>query len=241
MAVDSKRNVSGAFSRRDISELDFNLCHPCQIKCHSGDLLSYDSASSTNTHGQRLASCSKSSEPSKPGTTAVYRLPIKIRNNLREQAARDVSQHQENSRWSEFRVQVTRQLADIQESRHPKLSGIARFKEKVYSMGLCAAAIKIDYTNFPVGCLAFANAGGENVKCNEHGSNKCYCIWWYYKNDRVCMDWKPYALGYYEGMRRGDECELHESFKCYCLWRPSEKETENFCTYNLRWLRRRQR
>lgn len=84
------------------------------------------------------------------------------------------------------------------------------------SLGASESIIEIDRSN---GSPDFLDAGRDDVVCKQHGGNDCYCVWWYYKHDvdRVCMDWKPYALEAYEAMEDGEECEIYKRFKCYCL------------------------
>ena len=85
------------------------------------------------------------------------------------------------------------------------------------------------------------DAGRANVVCQEHGSKQCYCIWMFYKDDRVYTDWKPYTLGKYEAMVRGEECEIHKLFKCCCLtfWPSSKKD--DIRTHNNKYPTRRDR
>jgi hypothetical protein len=156
---------------------------------------------------------------------------------------------QHRHRQNVFFRQATSQISDVRKQRQQQLikdaHGLVKpfkwFGQKLKSLRfhLSLSGIRVDFQNFeklPRGSPQWTDAGRDNVTCTEHNGNECYCIWLYYKEHRVCMNWKPFALGKYEAMMQGLECEVHKSYRCYCLWRPSENKASSI--YDLKYLER---
>jgi hypothetical protein len=84
------------------------------------------------------------------------------------------------------------------------------------------------------------DAAQDNIICREHGGNQCYCIGFNCLPETVTvfMDWKPFALGKYERMKRGHECEIHGGHGCFCWLEPFGTEKGIIKCYDLKNSRR---
>jgi len=89
----------------------------------------------------------------------------------------------------------------------------------------------------------FEEAAQENAICALHRDNQCYCIGFCCRpqtpeNRTIYIDWKPFALGKHERMKRGEECDVHGGLECCCWLEPFERELENekgiLCLYDLK-------
>lgn len=209
------------------SRLESHLATPLETPLETPMESTFDLASELH---KRLHVLQLPDEPHKSNT---YQPPFTT-TTTGSGSQHELNQSQKNARWSEFRIQATHQLSSAYTRRCASLSPMHRLRARLLHTAAHARGIAIDYGRaLPCG-LDTSNAGSDSIRCHEHDSTRCYCVWWVWDRDAVCMDWKPYARGRYADMRAGAPCALHGTRMCFCLWKADEGGVEAYVAYNLR-------